>query len=305
MSFSRLFTGATVGIEPFIINVEVNIDYQGFPGFTIVGLPSKEIDEAKERVRSAIKNCGFRFPPNKITVNLAPADIPKRGSLYDVPIALGILHATDQVKNDITNAMFLGELSLSGKINPVTGVFPLALGARENFGNIYLPEENATEIVILNNLNIYPIENLRKLVEKIENKGLYMVPNKKVLIRDNTDTKDSEYDIKFIKGQDKAKRALEISAAGGHNISFYGPPGTGKTMLAKSLETILPDLSDEEAIESSKIHSVAGLLNPNLPILLKRPFRSPHHSTSKAGLIGGGNPIMPGEISLLITESCS
>src|SRR3989344_8316443 len=252
MSFSKVYTGAIVGLDAHLVEVEVNIDYHGFPSFIIVGLPAKEIDEAKERVRSAIKNSGYQFPNRKITVNLAPADLPKRGAFYDLPIAIGILVASGFLTKDISKYFIIGELSLNGDVNKVAGVIPLSLFAKDNFEYI-------------DDLNF-----------------------------------DEKFDIDFkdIKGQAVAKRALEIAASGGHNISLIGPPGTGKTLLSKALVSILPKLHEKEAFEVTKIYSIAGHLKKEQPFIVSRQFRSPHHSTSKAGLIGGGNPIVPGEISL-------
>ncbi len=293
MAFCKIYTGSIIGIEPFLVELEVYIDYQGFPGFNIVGLPAKEIDEAKDRVRSAIKNSSFRFPIAKITVNMAPADIPKRGSLYDVPIAVGILKSSGQIKEDLDKFLFVGELSLNGKLNHTAGVFPLGMLASDMKKDIIVPYENGKEVSVIKDLKVIAGKDLSSLVDEIENfkESSYFKST------DITKAETFKEDFKYIKGQYKAKRALEIAACGGHNVSLSGPPGAGKTILAKAMISILPDITDGEAVEVMKIHSIAGLL-PVGDVKIKRPFRSPHHSTSKAGLLGGGTPIMPGEISL-------
>lgn len=301
MSFSKVFTGSIVGLDAHLVEVEVNIDYHGFPGFVIVGLPAKEIDEAKERVRSAIKNSGYQFPNRKITVNLAPADLPKKGAFYDLPIAIGILVASGSLAKDVSKYFIIGELSLNGDVNKVAGVIPLTLFAKDNFEYIFLPEENSLEVVFIKGLNAKPVKTLSDVVNDIneeKNIDLIRIRSYSEYIESLNINEKFEIDFKDIKGQAFAKRALEIAASGGHNISLIGPPGTGKTLLSKALVSILPKLHEKEAFEVTKIYSIAGQLKKEQPFIASRQFRSPHHSTSKAGLIGGGNPIVPGEISM-------
>lgn len=300
MSFSVVQSGAVVGVDAYLVTVEVNIDQQGFPGFTIVGLAAKEIDEAKERVRSAIKNSGFEFPSYRITVNLAPADIPKKGALYDLPIAVGILHASGQIDAPIETYFMIGELSLNGEVRRVNGTIPLVLFAVKQFSRVFVPSENVSEIQYVATDGLCAGTNLKDMVERVqnENKGqdVARVSLGEVLKSQVEDT--NEVDFSMIVGQHQAKRALEIAAAGGHHVSLIGPPGAGKTLLAQALTTILPDMTKEEALEVTKIYSVSGLLSSEFPFITNRPFRNPHHSTTRAGLLGGGSPISPGELSL-------
>lgn len=304
---AKVMSAAVVGLDAVPITVEVDVAAQGLPSFTIVGLPDKSVEESKERVRAAIKNSGADFPAKKITVNLAPADLPKEGPAYDLPIALGILIASEQLKAEITGSIFLGELSLDGSLRRIWGVLPCAIMTRDkNFNNIFIPTDNLDEANIINKIGVYPVNNLRQLFDHFASENLpaeaslktgKIIPSKtqkqifKVLQND-------EYDFENIKGQENAKRALEVAAAGSHNLLMKGPPGAGKTLMARSYATILPKLSFEESLEVTKIYSVANLLNRENPIIISRPFRSPHHTTSHIGLIGGGNIPRPGEISL-------
>lgn len=292
---AKVFSSAIVGLDAVPIEVEVDIASQGLPSFTIVGLPDKAVEEAKERVRSAIRNSGADFPAKRITVNLAPADLPKEGPSYDLPIALGILLASEQIKADVSHAIFSGELSLDGRIRSVPGILPQALMAKERgFTELYIPEENSIEAAIIDRLTIYPLVTLTSLFLHLTKASLLTpVPPLTLTNEDVT----FEFDMKDIRGQHQAKRALEIAAAGGHNLLLKGPPGAGKTLLARTFPSILPRLTFEETVEVTKIYSIAGLLNRD-NVIRTRPFRSPHHTTSLVGLIGGSSNPRPGEITL-------
>jgi len=293
---AKVNSAALVGLNAIPVEVEVDIQGQGLPSFTIVGLPDKAVEEAKERVRSAIKNTGADFPAKRITVNLAPANLPKEGALYDLPIALGILLASEQIRGDISNYLFMGELSLEGKLRSTKGALSQAILAKEKkYSNFALPSENAKEAAIIKGISIIPLASLHQLLNHINKTKL--INKQKATSIDDIAKEDFEFDLKDIKGQEQAKRAIEISAAGGHNIIFKGPPGAGKTLLARTLPSILPKPTFDEAIEITKIYSTSGLLDKEA-LFIKRPFRSPHHTTSHIGLIGGGNIPKPGEISL-------
>lgn len=294
---ARVLSSAVVGLDAVPIEVEVDIASQGLPNFFIVGLPDKAVDEAKERVRSAIKNSGADFPAKRITVNLAPADLPKEGASYDLPIALGILLASGQIDADIKNAIFSGELSLDGRIRSINGVLPQSIMAKgQNLKQFYLPADNAKEAGIVQGIEIYPVDSLRELFHHLSGTALIKKQKSvKISVRSMEGTFDS--DMKDIRGQSQAKRALEIAAAGGHNLLLKGPPGAGKTLLARTFPSILPVLTFEEMIEVTKIYSIAGLLGKE-PIIKHRPFRAPHHTTSLIGLIGGGTNPKPGEVTL-------
>lgn len=293
---AKVNSGALIGLNAIPIEVEVDISSQGLPSFTIVGLPDKSVEEAKERVRSAIKNTGADFPARRITVNLAPADIPKEGALYDLPIALGILIASEQIKTDISEYLFMGELSLEGKLRSTSGALPHSVLAKEKkYSSFFLPTENAQEAAIIKDIDVFPVYSLHELLNHL--KKVTTIKKQKVTKIENFSTEDFEFDMMNIKGQEGAKRAMEIAAAGGHNIILKGPPGAGKTLLARTFPSILPKPTFEEAIEITKIYSISGLLDKE-ELIIKRPFRSPHHTTSHIGLIGGGNIPKPGEISL-------
>jgi len=296
---AKVFSGATVGLESVPVEVEVNIESHGFPAFKIVGLPDKAVEEAKERVRSALKNSSAEFPARRITVNLAPADLPKKGPAYDLPIALGILLAHDQIRADVSDALILGELSLNGQLRHTPGVLPMALLAKKyKFKKIFLPKINAKEASIVKGIKILPVKSIVALFEHFT-KIKPIKPQPYTNFEDLLDVNEEvDFDLADVKGQEQAKRALEIAAAGGHNILMKGPPGAGKTLLARTIPSILPRLTAEEALEVTKIYSITGNLPHNEPLIKHRPFRSPHHTTSRIGLIGGGTHPQPGEISL-------
>ena len=269
------------------------------PGYDIVGLVGTAIKESKERVRSAIKNSMFQYPILKVTVNLAPANVKKDGPVYDLAIALGILSATGEFEVEkLNDYIVIGELSLNGEVRKVNGVLPILISARENgFKKIILPYDNKAEASFIEGLEIYPVKNLREAVAFV--KGEAEIQNIKLnCFEEIKSAKDYSYDLKYVKGQTMAKRALEIAAAGGHNMLMVGPPGSGKTLLAKCFPSILPDLTFDEALEITKIHSVAGVLDVDDGIITHRPFRSPHHTTTTVALTGGGRDAKPGEISL-------
>ncbi len=295
MALAKVTSAAVVGLDAVPIEVEVDIASQGLPSFTIVGLPDKAIEESKERVRSAIKNSGANFPAKRITVNLAPADIKKEGPSYDLPIALGILAADEQIPKLSKNFIFVGELALDGGLRHINGTLPIVSSQNKKIDGIILPEMNAEEASLVKNIRIIPAKNLKDLIFYFKKEKELPLYYKKFKI---AAPEESEFDLAYIKGQEQAKRALEIAAAGGHNLFFYGPPGSGKTLLARTLPTIMPEMTEDETIEVTKIFSVAGMLPNNQPLVSARPFRSPHHTTSSVALVGGGTYPKPGEITL-------
>lgn len=294
---AKIISGAVVGLDSYPVQVEVDIASSGLPSFTIVGLPDRSVEESKERVRSAIKNSGADFPSKRIIVNLAPADLPKEGPSYDLPIALGILIASEQLRADLTNSLILGELSLDGSLRHTAGILAqVSLAKEKGLREVFLPKINSKEAAIIRGIKIFPVENLLQLFEHLTGQ-IPLKPQPASLSLFRTES-EYEFDMAEIKGQEHAKRAFEIVAAGGHNILLKGPPGTGKTLLARTLPSILPDLTMEESLEVTKIYSVVGLLPADKPLIWRRPFRAPHHTTSAGGLIGGGVHPKPGEISL-------
>jgi magnesium chelatase family protein len=294
---AKVMSCAVVGLEGAIVEVEADIS-PGLPSFTIVGLPDTAVQEARERVRAAIRNSGCIFPNRRITVNLAPADLKKAGPAYDLPIAIGILLSSEQVYADISNTLFLGELSLDGSLRHTHGILPMVAIAREKgLADVFVPADDANEASLLDGIKVIPSISLAQLVSHL--RGEISIPQYQPdkYWRDIT-TDFSHVDLAHIKGQEHAKRAIEIAATGGHNMLMSGPPGSGKTMLARSLPSIMPAMTLAEALEVTKIYSVSGLLSQDTPLINQRPFRSPHYTISHAGLVGGGHWPRPGEISL-------
>ena len=294
---AKVKTAAVVGLEGHLVDVEVDIS-SGLPAMTIVGLPDAAVQEARERVRAAIRNSGYTFPMKRIVVNLAPADLKKAGPSYDLPIAVGILLSSEQVNADGSQTIFLGELSLDGSLRHTHGILPMvALVKEEKIANVIVPEVDAREASLIEGAKIIPIASLPQLVSYL--RGEIPAPEyQPEEAHDYPPPFALTTDLADIKGQEHVKRALEVAAAGGHNIIMCGPPGSGKTLLARSLPSILPPMTNEEALEVTKIYSVSGLLPSNTPLIRQRPFRAPHYTISNAGLVGGGHWPKPGEISL-------
>lgn len=293
---AKVYSCAVLGLEGALVEVEVDIA-RGLPAFNLVGLPDTAVQESKERVRSAIRNSGTTFPMNRITVNLAPADLRKAGPAYDLPIAVGLLIASEQIVADVSHSIFIGELSLDGTIRHAEGMLPMvSIAVREGMATVYVPFEDAAEAALIEGLTIIPVRSLAEVIAHL-NGERYIAP---FVSSQHERVEDLYYPVDFrdIRGQEHVRRALEVAASGGHNILMCGAPGSGKTLMARALPSILPPMSPDEALEVTKVYSVSGKLPQGTPLMRQRPFRSPHHTTSNAGLVGGGRNPRPGEISL-------
>lgn len=292
---SRLNSFALMGVDAFVVAVEATLT-RGIPSFDIVGLPDTAVKESRNRVRSAVTNCGYKFPMGVITLNLAPADIRKEGSVYDLPVFISMLNISGEFDFDVSDMAFIGELSLSGEVRPVKGVLPMCIAAkRNNIKNIFVPYDNAYEASVIDGINVYPVLHVNELVDHLTgNKLIKKVDFAPPKVESSVD----DLDFSQVKGQESTRRAVEVAVAGGHNILMVGSPGSGKSMIAKRIPSILPDMSFDEMIETTKIYSISGKLDKGKALITHRPFRSPHHTVSSFGLTGGGAIPTPGEISL-------
>jgi len=294
---AKVISGANVGLDSVPVTVEVDIASRGLPSFTLVGLGDRAVEEARERVRSAINNIKADFPAKRITINLAPADLPKEGPAFDLPIAIGLLIASEQLQADLSDTLIVGELSLDGSLRSTYGVLSYAILAKTlGLKRIFVPYDNAVEAAVVDGVEVYAFKDLLEVFNFLTN-SLEVLPYPKTELALEGDL-IYEYDFVEVKGQNQARRALEIAAAGGHNVLLKGPPGSGKTLLSRCFPSILPPLTKDEALEVTRLYSVSGNLSPEKPIVTIRPFRSPHHTASYVGMIGGGNNVKPGEVSL-------